>query len=69
MKSINERLVEERKRLGLKQVDIASSTGVTERTQQHYEAGSRTPDAEYLAKAAKLGIDVQYVVTGQRSTN
>lgn len=35
--------------------------------QQNYEYGKRHPDTRYLEKAAALGVDVQYVITGVRS--
>ncbi|WP_426772296.1 XRE family transcriptional regulator, partial [Pseudomonas aeruginosa] len=31
------------------------------------EKGERSPSAEYLAAIAKVGADVQYIVTGARS--
>lgn len=36
------------------------------KSQFNYEAGKRQPDAEYLAQAAGLGMDVRYVITGSR---
>lgn len=35
--------------------------------QINYEKGKRKPDAEYLAAIAAAGVDVLYVLTGQRS--
>ncbi len=35
-------------------------------TQSNYEKSKRTPDATYLNKAAKAGIDVNYVITGEK---
>ncbi len=40
---------------------------VSKTTQFNYEKGERSPDAPYLAKIALAGVDVLYVVTGQRS--
>jgi transcriptional regulator with XRE-family HTH domain len=62
------RLREERERIGFaKQKAFADQVGVTRESQGNYERGSRSPDADYLSKAAALGVDVQYVVTGYRS--
>lgn len=64
-----ERLVEERDRLGLKQNEFAEQIPVTARAQRNYEKGEREPDACYLAAVAKMGVDVLYLITGQRSAN
>lgn len=65
--SISERLKEERNRLGLTQAELSLAGGVKPRSQVHYEAGERKPDAVYLAAVAVVGVDVQYVLTGIRS--
>lgn len=62
------RLKEERERLGLSQVAMGELGGVKKLTQLNYEKGDRFPDASYLAAVNKFGVDVQYIVTGQRST-
>lgn len=61
---LGERLREERKRLGLTQEQVATAGGVRKQAQLKYEKGETTPDAEYLAAAALIGIDVLYVLTG-----
>jgi len=66
---IGVRLREERTRLGFSQADICSSCGISKRSYIHYESGDRSPDAEFLSAASKIGMDVQYVVTGIRSEN
>lgn len=66
--SIGERLREERNRLGLSQPAWGEIAGVTKKTQMLYEAGERMPDAAYLSAVASAGADVQYIVTGIRST-
>lgn len=63
-----ERLKEERGRLGMSQTQFAAVAGVGKTTQINYESGSRAPDVTYLAAVAKIGADVQYIVTGVRST-
>jgi len=64
--SVGERLFEERERLGQSQQQLADACGVTMRSQRNYEKGERQPDASYLAAAATAGVDVLYVLTGQR---
>lgn len=64
---IGERLKEERERLGLNQTDFAALAGASKNTQYNYEKGERSPDANYLAAAALQGVDVLYVVTGNRA--
>ena len=63
---IGERLKEERKRLGLNQTQFAGVAGVQISAQTNYETGKRSPDAAYLAALAAAGVDVLYVLTGQR---
>lgn len=65
--NIGERLKEERKRLGLNQADMAALAGASKTSQFNYEKGERSPDAEYLAAAAAQGVDVLYVITGNRA--
>ena len=40
--------------------------GVSDRSQLNYEQGKRMPDAAYLARIAKAGADVLYIITGIR---
>ena len=65
---ISERLKEERKRLGLKGGQLAQIGGVSAVSQSCYETGKQLPGAAYLAAIAAAGVDVQYVLTGQRSS-
>jgi transcriptional regulator with XRE-family HTH domain len=64
--NIGERIKEERVRLGLNQGDFAVMAKVSKTTQFNYEKGERSPDAEYLAAVADAGVDVLYIVTGNR---
>lgn len=64
--NIGERLREERVRLGFNQADFAAIAGVAKTSQFNYEKGDRSPDAEYLAAVAEKGVDILYVVIGQR---
>lgn len=66
---IGVRLREERTRLGYSQADICNSCGISKRSYIHYESGDRSPDAEFLGAASKIGIDIQFVVIGIRSAN
>ncbi|KVK71717.1 helix-turn-helix domain-containing protein [Burkholderia sp. MSMB1498] len=69
MNSFAERLREERQRLGLNQTDFAASGGVKRDAQQNYESGLRRPDSSYLEAVAALGVDVAYLLTGQRNAS
>jgi transcriptional regulator with XRE-family HTH domain len=66
MDTIGERLREERERLDFNQVAFGAIGGVAKRAQIHYEQNERSPDAKYLAAVAKVGVDVRYVITGER---
>lgn len=63
------RLVEERSRIGYSQRDFAEKLEVSAETLRRYEIGQSRLDAELLAKSAGYGIDVQYVLTGVKSSN
>jgi transcriptional regulator with XRE-family HTH domain len=64
--TIAARLREEREHVGATQEAMARHTGVGKRSQIDYESGRTAPNARYLAKAAEHGVDVLYVITGQR---
>lgn len=66
MSGLGERLREERKRLGLSQADFGALGGVKANAQGKYEADERSPDSGYLEGLASAGVDVLYVLTGQR---
>lgn len=67
MLNIGERLKVERVRLGYSQADFAAIAGVAKTSQFNYEKGDRSPDAAYLAAVAEKGVDVLFVVTGERT--
>jgi transcriptional regulator with XRE-family HTH domain len=65
--SIENRLKEERLRLGFNQPDFAGLAGRTKKTLIDYEKGATSPDAKFLAAIAAAGADVQYILTGTRT--
>lgn len=67
MSDLHIRLREERIRIGLPQYTLASAGGVKPNAQVNYENGSRLPRGDYLAAIGATGIDLLFVLTGQRS--
>ncbi|WP_418131496.1 helix-turn-helix domain-containing protein [Variovorax sp. 278MFTsu5.1] len=65
--SIGVRLREERERLGMSQTAFAELGDVSLRAEQDWERGNSAPKADFLAVAATHGVDVLYVLTGQRT--
>lgn len=63
----SEKLKEERQRLGLKQDVAAAKTGVSREMWGRYERGKANPGAGVLGRFAKIGIDVDYILTGIRN--
>jgi transcriptional regulator with XRE-family HTH domain len=61
------RLREERERLRLSQTDFAKIGGAGRKSQFNYETGDSAPDGAYLSAIAAIGVDVLYVLTGQRA--
>lgn len=59
-----ERLAQERRRLGLTQIEMATAGGVGQAAQSRYELEKTAPDAFYLHAFAQAGGDVLYVITG-----
>ncbi|WP_457406613.1 helix-turn-helix domain-containing protein [Pseudomonas sp. TE24901] len=66
MDKIGMRLKEERARLNYTQQRFAAIGGVLANAHSKYERGERSPSALYLAQLAQVGVDVLYVLTGQR---
>jgi transcriptional regulator with XRE-family HTH domain len=66
-RSVGDRLRDERVRLGLNQEDLAQAGAVNRNTQGSYERGARHPDTAYLRAVAGLGVDIVYVLTGQKA--
>jgi transcriptional regulator with XRE-family HTH domain len=67
--TIGDRLREERERLGFSQPALAGLAETTKKSQIDYEKGTTFPKANYLEVVAKVGVDVQYVITGVRSAS
>lgn len=65
--SISERLRHERERLGLTQPQLGQIVGVGKTTVLNWEKGASDPGAVQMAALAAAGVDVLYVITGQRS--
>lgn len=65
--TIGKRLKAERERIGLNQTAFGAIGGVKKQAQLKYENDSSSPTANYLAEIAKIGVDIQYVIIGQRS--
>lgn len=60
------RLRGERKRTGLARNVFSELVGCHESSQKNYEINGRLPNTEYLKKAAELGLDIHYIITGER---
>jgi len=60
------RLDAERERLGLSQTALAALAGTTKRTVFSWEKGKTAPDAFQLMQLRSAGMDVVYILTGQR---
>lgn len=67
--TIGKRLKLERERLNLTQTALGELGGMGKTTVIAWEKGTAFPNAEFLEKAASYGIDVYYVITGNRLTN
>jgi transcriptional regulator with XRE-family HTH domain len=68
MENFENRLKEERERLGLSQAKVAEACGVGKTAQYTYESGERKPSFDYLIAAEKLGMDSRYLLLGHRET-
>lgn len=68
MDEFGERLKRERSRLGLNQTEFAALGAVKQRAQYQYEKGLRRPNSDYLSAIAAAGVDVGYLLTGEKAT-
>jgi transcriptional regulator with XRE-family HTH domain len=62
---IGERLKKERERLGYTQPDFAEHAGAKKRTLIDWEKGVSSPTSVQLSALSKIGVDVQFVITGK----
>lgn len=67
MKGFGQRLRQERNRLKLSQSALGAVGGVETNAQGNYENGTRSPKAYYLLRIAEAGVDLNYVLSGNRS--
>jgi transcriptional regulator with XRE-family HTH domain len=67
LQHIGERLRDERSRLGLSQIVFSEACGVNRGTLATWEKGEQSPTAAVLSLMAGLGVDVLYVVIGERA--
>ncbi|MCF6782603.1 helix-turn-helix domain-containing protein [Stutzerimonas stutzeri] len=66
-RDFGDRLLEERKRLGLAVHELAHLAGVTDYQQKRFENGTSTMPIDYLQALAKRSdVDVIYIVDGVR---
>ncbi len=68
MKGIGVRLRQERNRLKLSQSALGAIGGVETNAQGNYENGTRSPKADYLLRIAEAGVDLNFVMSGNRSS-
>lgn len=68
MDAFGERFREERRRLRLNQEELAGAIGISKRALGSYEREERSPDAEQLLQLHAVGMDIYYVLLGQRIT-
>lgn len=66
---IADRLKEERNAMGLSQQAVADLTGKSRQQVINYETARSEMTVGFLAELHELMFDVQYIVTGVRSTN
>lgn len=64
--SLGARLRAARKGLGKSQDDMAAACGVSREMWGKYERNAAVPGGEVLIKVALAGIDMNYILTGQR---
>lgn len=67
VKTVGERLTEERKRLAKTVAGMAEECAVSKQAQINFEKDRNLPGGAYLIAAAALGVDIAYVLIGQRN--
>ncbi len=66
MSTIGLRVRLERDRLGISLDELAARCGVSPALQQDIESDRLLPEADYLRQADEAGLDVLFILTGQR---
>lgn len=61
--TVGARLLTERKRLGLTQIEMAEHCGVSRWAQLNFEKDTNLPGGAYLIAAHHIGVDILYVLT------
>jgi transcriptional regulator with XRE-family HTH domain len=64
MTTFGERLKTERNRLDMTQTELAEIGDVKKNAQSLYERDENPPTADYLARVAKVGVDIHYLFYG-----
>lgn len=64
---IGRRLKEERDRFGWSQAEFAEIADVSKRSVASWESGESMPGADAMARLAARGVDLLYVVQGERA--
>jgi transcriptional regulator with XRE-family HTH domain len=64
--NIGARIASERKALGYSQAAFAEQVSVSLSSQKRYEKDERAPDTAYLTAISKVGVDIGFVLTGER---
>lgn len=67
MSTLGERIKEERERLGMTIPVFAEAAGAKKNTVIDWQKDVSSPPAAKLAELAQVGVDVLYVITGQRA--
>ena len=66
----NSRIIDERKKLGLSQAELASKLKVSQKSISKYERGNRRPSYEtLLAMSSIFGVSVDYLIGNDASVN
>lgn len=65
--NLGARLKEEREKLHMSQPEFAEVAGAKKHAQINWEKGAATPNGAAFEAWAGIGVDVLYVITGQRA--
>lgn len=65
MTTLAERLIQARKSIGMKQAELAARLEIHTNVYQNYERGKFTPKVETLLSLRSLGINIDWLVSGE----